>query len=292
MKLGIGTVQFGVDYGISNQSGQTPPSEVKKILKLASEHQICYLDTAASYGESESALGNAFPPSHSFRVITKTPTFSSISKIEAKHAEAIQESIETSLERLKCNSVYGILVHHFDDVMKPGGMRLIDRLKQLQCEGFVEKIGISVYSAEQIDLILQDFEIDLIQIPISVLDQRIVGSGHLKKLKARNIEIHARSVFLQGLLLMPIDLVPAYFKPIRSNLERYHTFLNEHNFSPIEAALGFVSNLEEVDVVLCGIADSGQLQDLIQTNPVPKEIDWADFGSSDPYMVNPALWRT
>jgi aryl-alcohol dehydrogenase-like predicted oxidoreductase len=249
------------------------------------------LDTAASYGESEFSLGRAFLPSHSFRVITKIPTFRNVFRIETKHSDAVQKSFDTSIKRLKRNFVYGVLIHNIDDVLKPGGMRLINRLKKWQSEGLVEKIGVSVYSKEQIDLVLQQFEIDLIQIPISVLDQRIIQSGHLKKLKERNIEIHARSVFLQGLLLMPIESVPAYFKPIQSILERYHTFLKEHHFTPLEAALGFVSNLEEIDVVLCGVNDSRQLQELIKANPVPKKIDWTYFSSSDPDMLNPYLWR-
>jgi len=261
MKLGLGTAQFGLDYGVSNRSGKTPASEVAAILREATAYGIEVLDTAPLYGDSEAAIGLALAGSDRFRIVTKTPAFGRRA-IDAEDAQHLRDTFLQSLHKLGLRSVYGLLVHHGEDLLTRNGELLFEAASALKREGFVQKIGASVYSGEQIEAILGRFPVDLIQLPVNILDQRLVANGHLGRLKAAGIEIHARSVFLQGLLLMPPSMLPAYFDPVRAQLHRLREEIAAIGLKPVEAALGFVLGIEEIDVVLCGINDVAQLLEI------------------------------
>jgi aryl-alcohol dehydrogenase-like predicted oxidoreductase len=226
-----------------------------------------------------------------FDVVTKTPQFAKTSLGESE-AKELEESFYQSLLRLKKPSVYGVLIHRADDILVPGGELLIDRLLELKSKGLVTKIGVSVYSGEQIDKVLDRFPIDLIQLPINVLDQRLIQSGHLQKLKNTGIEVHARSAFLQGLLLMEPQHIPEYFQCIRSNLESYHHSITSKGLTPVQAALGFVSNIPEIDHIICGVNNQQQLREICAAAKVELSCaDYADYAIADESIVNPALWQ-
>lgn len=291
MKIGLGAVQFGVDYGISNKDGKTSTTEVMAILDAARELGVRVIDTASLYGDSEEVLGRSMSPDSRFDIVTKTPQFAkqSLGETEAQHLEDIFRS---SLLKLRRPSVYGLLIHRVDDLFVPGGTLLMDRLLKLKQSGLVGKIGVSVYSERQIDEVLGRFPIDLIQLPINVLDQRLLQSCHLQKLKRAGVEIHARSVFLQGLLLMELQSVPDYFNDIRERLESYHRFIEARELTPIQAALGFVANVPEIDHVICGVNNHQQLQEICAAAQVKVRCeDYAAFAIMDEAIVNPALWR-
>jgi aryl-alcohol dehydrogenase-like predicted oxidoreductase len=291
MKIGIGAVQFGTNYGISNKSGKTPESEVRVILTAAYEFGVRFIDTAALYGNSEEVIGRAMPPDTNFNIVTKTVAFSKqvLDEIDAQHLE---DAFRTSLIKLRMPSVYGLLMHRADDLLLPGGELLMNRLSWLKKEGVVSKIGVSVYSSQQIDQVLDRFSIDLIQLPINVLDQRLLRSGHLEKLKRSGIEIHARSVFLQGLLLMEQQDIPDYFNGVREKLDSYHQIIRERGLTPLQASLGFVSGIPEIDQVICGVNNSEQLREICKATQA--KVDWKEFTNFavfDESIVNPSLWR-
>lgn len=291
LKLGIGTVQFGLDYGISNQGGRTTLAEVKEILTTADELGVRVIDTACLYGDSEDVLGRSISPDSRFNIVTKTPQFTkqSLDETDAQHLE---DTFHASLLKLNRPSVYGLLIHRVDDLFVPGGDLLMDQLLKLKKSGLVSKIGGSVYSGQQIDEVMNRFPIDLIQLPISVLDQRLLQSGHLQKLKLAGVEIHARSVFLQGLLLMELQDLPDYFNGIRERLKSYYRFIEAHELSPVQAALGFVSNISEIDHVICGANNHQQLREICAAAQVEVRCkDYADFAIMDEAITNPALWR-
>jgi len=290
VKLGLGTVQFGMDYGISNRDGKTPAEEVSRILDVAARNGIRFLDTASLYGNSEEVLGTALPRNHSFSVITKTAVFSA-KAIHAEDVRLLEQCFERSLHNLKLPAVYALLTHHADDVLAPNGDLLIKKMMELKQTGLVSKIGVSVYRGEQIDAVMDRFSIDLVQLPINVLDQRMLQNGHLRKLKKAGIEVHARSVFLQGLLLMdPADLSP-YFEPVREHLRRYHETLRRHGLSAVQGALGFVAGLDDVDVVLCGVNNHRQLQEICSQWKACSADLFAEFAVSDEGIVIPSRWR-
>jgi aryl-alcohol dehydrogenase-like predicted oxidoreductase len=293
MRLGVGTAQFGMDYGMTNHAGKVERAEASGILKLAAELGVCVLDTAPDYGDSESVLGATLASVHPFQIVTKSPVFKT-GKITRDHAELLDRSLRESLARLRQDQLYGLLIHHADDLLVPGGGLLIEVMERCVSRGLVSKIGVSVYTSDQIDGVLRLFEPGIVQLPLSVLDQRLIHSGHLTKLRRIGAEIHARSVFLQGLLLTaPVEL-PAYFDPIRDHLSRYSDFLAASGLDPVEAAIGFVSSVKEVDAMIIGVCSRSQLLALcgVTQRPVKALPDVSRFGMSDPEFLNPARWHT
>lgn len=291
MKLGLGTVQFGLDYGVSNTSGRTPEAEVGHILRLAADNGIRMLDTAAGYGESEAVLGRILPAWHSFAVVTKTPAMRAGEGGE-DYVERVRRTFHQSLARMGQEKVYGLLVHHADDLLSGHGETLMQALLEFRRQGAVEKVGVSVYNASQIDAVLARYPIELVQLPVSVLDQRLIASGHLAKLRRAGIEVHARSVFLQGLLLMPPEAMPGHFEAIRDHLAGYRACLESLGLSPLQAALGYVLGLPEVDHVILGVNTAVQLQEILAVRMTQVDAEaMARFALSDPAMLDPSRWH-
>lgn len=291
MKLGLGTVQFGTDYGISNQSGQTSPVEVAKILEFAAANGITYLDTAPAYGNSESVLGKCLKPSHQFRIVTKIDKIGK-SQIEDCDVDLVLATFHQSLKNLHQKSVYGLLVHHPDDLLEEGGGILFQALEYLKTEGLVKKIGVSVYDQVQIEKLLDKYSIDLIQVPLNVFDQRLLENGYLDSLKSAKIEIHVRSVFLQGLLLMSEDEVPNYLLDLVPHLNSYRQANEKRGISHLEAAIGFIDRIDSVNTLLVGVNNLSQLQEIVAANNPVSDLSYLDTCSvKSEHLINPSLWR-
>lgn len=287
MKIGIGTVQFGLDYGVSNKEGKTPPEEVAKILDIASKSGIRVIDTAALYGSSEEVLGGALSAGHKMDIVTKTIRFNK-NEITPGDAVALEAAFIVSLSRLRAKSVYGLLLHDANDLLAKNGQLLMEKMLDLKGRGLVKKIGVSVYTGEQIDRALES-PLDLVQLPVSVFDQRLIFSGHLSRLKKAGVEVHGRSVFLQGLLLMEPSELPAFFAPVKERLESYHEFIGRQTVSPVHAAIGFVMGLDEVDTVVCGVNNHRQLLEILKARPL-LPADFNRFAITDETMLNPVNW--
>jgi len=288
-KLGLGTVQWGMDYGVSNPGGRTPIEMVSAILSEARDRGVEVLDTAALYGDAESVLGrNALG---SFRVITKTPRFAAPT-ITDEHASELDKVFHRSLKRLSSTAVYGLFAHHADDLIAPGGERLWRVMSRLKEQGLVEKIGASIYDGEKVDALLERFSPDIVQVPLSVLDQGMLLHGQLERLKSRGVEIHTRSAFLQGLLLLPPDRIPAYFDPIAPLLKRWHAAVEEQGLTALQAALTFVRDVPYVDTVLIGVESLAQFRACLAEFETAARFDAAGLACNDPLFVNPVNWKT
>jgi aryl-alcohol dehydrogenase-like predicted oxidoreductase len=291
LKIGIGTVQFGLNYGISNSSGKTEREEVKQILEYASFHGVTILDTASAYGESESVIGQECPESSYFSIVTKLPAFTNdvISKHDVASAKDI---LNRSLTKLNRNSVYGLLLHQASDLLKKGGSNLYEQLLALKLSGRVKKIGVSVYDKETLDRVLQRFDIDLIQVPVNVLDQRLLEGGYLASVHQSGVEVHARSTFLQGLLLMDPTALPPYFSSVREYLIGYRSFLDKKGLSLLSGSLSFVSSLDEVDSVICGVNNIEQLKEIVMASSLQVDTsDFLQFSIQDEMILNPSRWE-
>jgi aryl-alcohol dehydrogenase-like predicted oxidoreductase len=287
-KTAIGTVQFGLHYGISNECGQTNKQEVFSILELAAENCISTLDTAILYGESEAVIGQVFA-SKNFDIITKTSKFAC-----AKNAEQhLKNDFTKSILHLK-QKPYGLLFHDQNDLLLHDSDQIFKQALELKSEQKVDKIGVSVYDPESAEKIINAFDIDIIQLPLNIYDQRFLNTGLLKEIKAKGIEIHTRSTFLQGLLLM--QQLPDYFKSIQAHHQSFIEYCYLQKTSPLEVALEFVFSNNYIDKVILGINNSIQLQEIIsifkQLNS--KNLDYnflASLALTDPKIINPGNWH-
>lgn len=294
MKLGIGAAQFGLDYGVSNTGGITPIAEVAKILQQAESLGIELIDTAPAYGDSEAVLGSCIQDRSCFKIMTKTPFFDK-GVIREEDVAHLRKTFISSLQKLRQSSVYGLLIHHSDDLFAVNGQKLWKSMEALKDEGLVKKIGVSVYDAEQIDEALKRYAIDLVQVPVNIFDQRLLKSRHLKKLKDRQIEIHARSIFLQGLLLMEPSIVPPYLSWAAPYLQKYHDLIKPLNLTALDAALAFVDHLEEIDAYIVGLNNYQQLEEILshltKNRDNTLDFDCSKFALTDESIINPSLWK-
>lgn len=294
MRIGLGTAQFGMSYGISNRKGKISATEARAILAAAGANGVEVIDTAAAYGDSEIAIRNALPAGHCFRIVTKLPS-SRRTPDDAGAPTDARSALQRSLRNLGQPRVYGFLVHDVRDLLTADGHALVETLRRLKQEGLVEKVGVSVYTPTDIDRVLELFVPDIVQAPVSIFDQRLLASGHLAQLKYRGVEIHARSVFLQGLLLMDADAVPAFCAPVAERFRRYGRFLEEAGLTRLQAALAFVGQLEEVDVALVGVSGLQDLEDIFRAlgrnaGDRVRIPDPARWSIADERIVNPGLW--
>ena len=290
MKIGLGAVQFGIDYGVSNTYGKTTKIEVSQILQFAYDNGISVIDTATSYGNSENILGKIIT-NDDWRFVTKIPHFSN-NCFNNTHVNQLKESFNQSLLNLRKKNIYGLLLHSCDDLLKPGGKLIFREMERLREIGMVKKIGVSVYSSKQISAILGKFNIDLIQLPINIFDQHLFVDGWLEKLKNNDIEIHARSVFLQGLLLMPVGSIPPYFSPIREKIEVFSQSAKDLSLSKLELALGYVMGINEIDEIVVGVNTIEQLREIIEATQVKvNPMEFTDVSIDNPIYTNPSLWQ-
>lgn len=287
-KLALGTVQFGLDYGVSNTAGQINEAMVGTILSKAKSYGINMLDTAALYGESEAVLGQQ--DLSGFNIVTKTPRFAT-EQIAEGQAEVLAQTFQQSRKKLQQQSLYGLLAHHVDDLLAPGGETLWSAMQNLKESGAVARIGASVYEGHQIDALLERFTPDLIQLPVNILDQRLVKTGHIEKLKALGVEVHARSAFLQGLLLMSPEKVSAYFDPICHQLRQCKDAATAQGMTPLQAALAYVRDLPGVDQVVVGVTSVEELRQCAEAFAQAEHFSGEGLACDESAFVNPALWR-
>lgn len=287
-RLGLGTVQWGGDYGVSNFLGRTPPSEVARILAAAGKLGIRVLDTAALYGQAEQVLGEN--DLDSFQIVTKTLRVDQ-AVISMDEGERMLASFEESLAKLGRSSVYGLLIHNADDLLAQGGDILVRCLERLKGDGKVQKVGVSIYNGDQVARLLARFTPDLVQVPVSVLDQRLIHGGQLELLKSLGVEIHVRSVFLQGLLLMDPASTPRYFEPLRPLLARWHATARDADMTSAQAALAFVRTLPQVDCVLVGVESARQLDQCATDFARGGWFDAGALACTDPAFINPSMWE-
>ena len=230
-----------------------------------------------------------FNNSSNFKVVTKTRHFDS-PKINNNDIKLLNSDFYHSLKNLKQDSVYGILIHNPGDLLKPGSEKLFDQLQELKQEGKITKIGVSVYDYSQLQSILNIFDIDLVQLPFNILDRRMIDSGMLVKLREMNIEVHARSVFLQGLLLMSEKNRPDKFKRWSNLWKIWHEWLNDNQITALEATIRHAMSIPEISKVLVGVDNKDQLKEIIiASNGILPNIP-TELHTNDINLLNPSNW--
>ena len=288
-KIGLGSVQWGLPYGISNvDKNKVDFEELSNILMYSKSMNLKLIDTSPTYGDVENILSKH--NLNNFHIITKTPKLSR-EEIKKNDLKLLNYTLRKSLNLLNQKSFYGILVHNSLDLLLDGGRYISDALNKFKEQGLVKNIGVSIYNSENLDKICKILNPDIVQLPVNVIDQRFIKDGSLKFLKNKNIEIHARSIYLQGLLLMSSEKINSYFNPWKKFLNNWHQECNNQNFIPLEAALDFVIKIKEIDHCILGIQNSKQLKENISSLKKNKNFDASKLASSDENLVNPYNWR-
>lgn len=246
-KLVLGTVQFGVDYGINNPTGKVPLSEVCSILKTAQSEGIEILDTSSGYGESECVLGKAMKESGtSFKIVSKYP----------RSDKSVEETLLGSLANLGSDHLYGYLVHHFDFFIEK--QSLYDEMRLLKEKGRIDKIGFSLYSVKELEFLIENkIAFDILQFPYNVFDRQF--EPYMQQLVDMGVEIHTRSAFLQGLFFKDTNTLPQKLIPLRPYLDELHAYCKEKELSIEQLALGYVIANPCVKGNLIGVDNCKQL---------------------------------
>jgi len=291
-QLCLGTAQFGLAYGITNTNGQVSEAEVGQLLLEANKAGIHWLDTAQAYGNAEAVLGRQLPNAHGFHLISKLPAQSQ-PMFTAQDAEVWDQAFHNSCQRLGVQSLDALLLHAPADLNKPGGQHLEAWLLNLRQQGLVQRIGVSIYSANDLDGVNPAL-LDLVQLPLSLFDQRLKQNGTLNRLKAQGTAIHARSIYLQGLLLTPAAKWPSWVKPdVRAHHHALEALAKQRHCRLIDLALGFAREQVEIEALVLGVCCKEELSELqnVWSKISPWQADeWKTWALQDPNILDPRTW--
>ncbi len=241
-KLILGTVQFGLNYGINNSSGKITPNEANEILHFANENNISILDTASAYGNSEKVIGDFLCQNNQiqFDIITKLMHTDNVDFVEL---------LENSLTKLKQPKVKYLMFHSFDDYQE-----FKDDVNILTLKGIkYDSLGVSVYTNDEIESVIEDKDIDLIQVPFNLLDNEFQRGNYLIKAKEFGKLVHVRSIFLQGLFFMDKENLPTKFKDLTKAIQEIKDIAESNNISIAELAMSYVLSKDYIDGVLFGV---------------------------------------
>lgn len=283
-KLVLGTVQFGLKYGINNSEGKPTEKDVFEILDLASELDIETLETANAYGNAIELIG--LYHQH------KNNLFKILSKFKNVKAGKLYDLTQHSLDKLHIPYFDVYSYHSFDNYIK--NTYLADELLSLKSKGIIKKIGISVYSNNELKLVIGDNAIDVIQLPYNLLDNQNRRGIYLELAKPNHKEIHVRSVFLQGLFFMNEESIPEKLVPLKPYLREIHSFCIKEAITIQSLALSYAVYNKQIDRVLIGVDNKVQLLKNIESLADLKNA----FDSinqlicvNEKELLNPVIWK-
>ena len=285
MKIALGTANFGQKYGLSKKNIKSN-KKIEKILKFSNSSNINLIDTSSNYGSSEILLGkNSLK---NFKLVTKIKT--SIKEKKSNNLEnIIYKKVEKSLLKLNIKKLYAILLHDINDLKGNRKHLIIKVLKKLKKKKLVSKIGISIYDPKELDFIWSFWKPDIVQCPFNILDQRIFKSGWLNRLIKNRVEVHVRSIFLQGLLLKNEKTVPKKFKKWNNIFRKWDKYCNEENISKLQACINFIKFFKKISYVVVGFENISQIKKITEYFNNNKK-KYTSLTCSGTKLINPRLW--
>ena len=282
-RLSLGTAQWGTTYGLTNARGELTDCEVTEIVSAALAAGVTAADTHRTtdpkqgYGRAQARLR---PWARDFRITTK---------IYGRSEVPISEQLALSLTDLDITAVHACLVHDWALLSGDERRSTARALEAVRASGEATKVGVSAYGEAEVASAIEHFEsLDVVQVPASVVDQRLVKSAVLQALSESGAEIQVRSIFLQGLLLEPRATASLAAHP---DIRRFHLFCEANGIAPLTACLSFIKSLEWATQVVVGVTGADELKQVADTwAQVPLTADWAELASSDTALVDPRLW--
>lgn len=286
MKLALGTAQLGLDYGISNKAGKVSIERAADILTCASKNGINSLDTAIAYGDGEQVLGNI--GIEGWQIITKLPGIPDpIRNVRAW----VENELSGSLERLGVSRLHALLLHRPEQLLGSHGQELYETLRMLREQGVVEKIGVSIYEPAELERLVSHMKFDLVQAPFNLLDRRLIETGWLTRLHESGIELHVRSIFMQGLLLMSPESRPSKFNRWSGIWQTWEKWLSQTGQTPLQACLRYALSFPEISRIVLGVDNQEQLQEIICAADEVYLSPPVNLHCSDVELLNPSLWN-
>ncbi len=285
-KLALGTVQFGLPYGVANQQGQVRRDQASLIIERARLAGIRTLDTAIAYGTSEQVLGSM--DLSDFDIVTKLPALPD----DCTDVDAwVASQLDQSLARLSVASVNGLMLHRPGQLLEARGAELFQAMQSQRDQGRVERIGISIYAPAELDALCDRYHFDLIQAPFNIMDDRLAESGWLDRLHALGTSLHVRSVFMQGLLLMPEGTRPETFDRWTDRWQVWQTWLDDVGLTPLQACLRHALSVPQIEKVIVGVDSPTQLAEIIDAAGGHCPTRPNAIGCTDEALLNPSLWN-
>lgn len=297
MKLCLGTVQFGLNYGIA-KGGQPSEDASIKMIECCYATGITAIDTAAAYGNAESIVGkfvNKLESRYHIQIASKTPSAAFEGAVDSQQCrKTASVGIKKSLKALQTDYLDFYLLHNSKDIFDKN---IIDAMYGLKQEGLAKKIGVSIYSpSEAIEAVKSPY-IDCIQIPYNVIDRRLDKKGFFDLALQLNKTIFCRSVLLQGLLAMDCYNLPQKVSRASDVLKNYDKLCTSAKMSKIAFAIGYIAAKKGIDYMLMGVDNEKQLSEQITLSKTVLSQEWIErademFDNVEEYILNPSLWGT
>jgi Predicted oxidoreductases (related to aryl-alcohol dehydrogenases) len=297
-RMTLGTVQLGLQYGIANKSGKPTLEKSFEILKTAEDGGVNSFDTASQYGDSENVLGNYFK-----KIGTEAKTITTKFKVEADEKtdkKEIEKQIrgfaEQSLARLGISKIPVYMLHRADDMWKYGDV-VPETLKKLKNEGIIGKAGVSCYKTEEIAMAVENDVYEAVQIPMNILDNRLIKSGSIDRLKKKGFIVFVRSVFLQGLFFMKQEELPSNLSGVWKHLLNLRGMAEREGMSVEQLALSYIRDLDGISSLVIGVETPEQVRANVKLMNGPavsektREEAYRLFDGIEEKILNPVLWK-
>jgi aryl-alcohol dehydrogenase-like predicted oxidoreductase len=281
-KLGLSSGQFAFDR--APVRGRTPQAEVQDILEVAARSGVRLFDVTGRSVQAEREIGAILPRPEAFNVCISTIR-------PDRGPDIVEAEVRASLNRLGVTQAECLLVPSVAELLGPHGAVLWDRLKALKDEGLTRKIGVSVFASDDPLGVARRFRPDVVQAPASLLDQRLINDGTLASIAGLGMEVHLRSIFLNGLLLLPPDRAPSHLREAAARISRARRMIAEGRSDPLQAALGFALSRPEASAVLVSVASAAELNAIVAAAASPPpDLDWDNMAIDDPEALDSGSW--
>jgi len=283
MKFILGGAQFGQRYGIYNNK-IINFKELKKSVNFAKKNKIFIIDTSFNYKNSHKVIGKL--DIKNLKIITKL-------KLKNKrHVYYLDSQIQESLKKLKIKKYFAILIHDYKNLLSERGNKFLQKLYALKKRGLVDKIGVSIYSPNDLKKIWKFWKPEIVQAPLNVFDKRIHDSGWLNILKKNKIIFVARSVFLQGALVQNINKNFKYFNSYKNQFKFWFDWCKNKKISLIKACLDYIKKFKEVDYLIVGFNSYVEFKEILSSYKKKKYYIPDTFNSKEIKLIDPRKWNS
>ena len=284
-KLIIGSANFEQTYGIKKNF--IKKKEIKKLFKLAAKNNIKKIDTSPLYNNSEKIIGSL--RNNRFGIISKIPSIpGNIKKVDIR--KWLEKKTINSIKNLKVKKLDALLLQNSNSLLSKNGNEIYAGLKYMKIKGLTQKIGISIYDFNTLKEIIKKFKLDLVQAPFNVLDRRLLSKGWLKKLKENKIEVHARSIFLQGILLLKYKDLPKKFSKYKNHWMIWENWLKKNNIDSLNACVRFVLQHKHLDGVVIGCNSSDHLSQILKLKQTKSNFSFPNLNVKNKKLIDPREW--